>query len=116
MKVVLIDDELDICVIVKFMLERAGHEVTSFTSPEVAKDYLSQSNFDVVISDFQMTPLNGLSLFRWLKDVNPHYKPFILLTGEPLMDPEELKKEGIHQVLFKPHGLDDIAEVLKQLN
>lgn len=116
MKVVLIDDELDICVIVKFMLERAGHEVTSFTSPEQAQDYLSKSSFDVVISDFQMTPLTGLALFRWLKKLDPHYKPFILLTGEPLMDPEELKREGIHQVLFKPHGLDDIAEVLKQLN
>ena len=115
MKVVLIDDELDICVVMKFMLERAGFQVTSFTSPVEAQAYLKHAEFDVVVSDFQMTPMTGLSLFRWIKSQNKSC-PFILLTGEPFMNQDELEKEGIHQVLFKPHGLDDIVDVLKQLN
>jgi two-component system C4-dicarboxylate transport response regulator DctD len=115
MRIVLIDDELDICVVMKFMLERAGFHVTSFTSPIEAQLYLENAEFDVVVSDFQMTPITGLALFRWIKENNKTC-PFILLTGEPFMNQDELEKEGIHQVLFKPHGLDDIVEVLQQLN
>lgn len=115
MKILLIDDEQDICVILKFMLEKAGHQVISFTSPVEAKIYIEKNKFDIVVSDFQMAPITGLSLFRWLRE-NNHQQPFILLTGEPFMDQDQLQKEGIHHVLFKPHGLDDIIDVLRQLN
>ncbi len=114
-RVVLIDDEREICVIVKFMLEKAGFHVTSFTSPTSAQDYLKNAEFDFVVSDFQMSPINGLALLKWLREQN-NQCPFILLTGEPYMNLDELLKQGIHQVLFKPQGLDEIVSVLKQLN
>jgi len=115
MKIVLIDDEADICIVMKFMLQRSGFEVTSFTSAQEAQDYLKNNSYDAVVSDFQMTPMTGLALFRWLKEQGNN-KPFVLLTGEPFMNLEELLEEGIHQVLFKPHGLDDIVKVLQELN
>lgn len=115
MKIVLIDDEVDICVVVKFMLEKAGHHVTSFSCPLLAQQYLEAAEFDVIVCDFQMSPFTGLTLFRWLKEKNK-ICPFILLTGEPYMNEKDLKKEGIHQVLFKPHGLDEIVSLLKELN
>lgn len=115
MKIAIIDDELDICIILKFMLRREGHEVHTFTSAELAQDFLKANAVDAIVCDYHMKKVSGLEFFRQMKRENKSI-PFILLTGESLTNIPQLLNDGIHQVLFKPQGLDELVKVLKELN
>jgi len=115
MNIVVIDDEQDIGFIMSFELKLSGHEATCFETAESAKDYISKnlSTIDAIICDFQMPKLTGLDIFRWVREKN-YTGPFYILTGEPTMDTERLLKEGVTQVLFKPHDLNKLSEILKK--
>ncbi len=115
MKVAIIDDELDICIILKFMLGREGHEVHTFTSAELAQNFLKTNDVDIIVCDYHMKKISGYELFQLMKKENKSI-PFILLTGESLTNTQQLIDDGIHQVLFKPQGLDELVKVLKELN
>ena len=111
MKVFVIDDEAEIGEILAYLLKKEGLECQSFVSPFEATDAILGSNPGFIICDFKMPGLNGLELFNKIKS---HIScPFLILTGEPSTDPEELKAQGIQDVLFKPRDLKRITQLAK---
>lgn len=109
MKIVIIDDEADINYIMSFELKNLGHEVVPFASAIEATQWLEKETPDVIICDFQMPKMNGLSLMKWVKNQGKKVD-FYILTGESAMDIEELKKAGVKDILFKPHDLLRLAQ------
>lgn len=114
MKIVVIDDEVDICFILGFELKAIGHQTVSFHSALEAQKYLSSEDADAIICDFQMPSMNGYELFLWLKSQNKNI-PFYILTGEPTMDSEDLIRSGIKKILYKPHDLIKIPSIFSQI-
>lgn len=113
MNVMIIDDEPDICFVMAFELKLGGHtSVSCHTAEEAQKSYLANSNIDVIVCDFQMPRMNGLSFFHWVKQ-NGFTGGFYILTGEPTMDTKKLLEQGITDVMFKPHDLNKISDILK---
>lgn len=104
MKIVIIDDESDIGFILGFELQSLGHETVVFTSTQEAIDYFQQYTCDAILCDFQMPRMNGLDLFKWLRENNKTI-PFYILTGEPTMDTKQLLQMGVKDILFKPQDL-----------
>lgn len=112
MKILIVDDESDICLVLNLELEALGHKTVSFHSVQEAIDYLAHNSADVILCDFQMPRQNGLDLFRWLNKNNKDI-PFYILTGEPTMDSVELIKLGIKDILFKPQDLLKLGTIFK---
>lgn len=115
MKVVIIDDEVDICFILAYEIQSLGHSVAQFYSAIEAQKYFESESADLVICDFQMPKLSGLELFKWLKKINKDI-PFIVLTGESHMNTEELLNEGIADILFKPQDLKRLEDILNKIS
>lgn len=112
MKILIIDDEPDICFILSSELTSMGHESVTFTSALMAQEYLLKENPDAILCDFKMPRMSGLELFIWLKTQGKKI-PFYILTGEPTMEKEELLKSGISDILFKPQDLLRLSEIFK---
>jgi CheY-like chemotaxis protein len=112
MKILIVDDEADIGLILGLDLQIDGHEVTAFTTVAEAMNYLENNQPDAIICDFQMPLQNGLDLFNWL-EASKRDIPFYILTGEPLMDNEELKQRGIKDILFKPQDLVRLSAIFR---
>ena len=112
MKILIVDDEADIGFVLGLELQIDGHEVTTFTTVADAINYLGSHQADAIICDFQMPLQDGLDLFNWLE---AHQKniPFYILTGEPLLDSEDLKKRGIKDILFKPQDLVRLSAIFR---
>lgn len=110
MKIVIIDDEADICFILAFELKARQHQAVTFTSALDAQKYFETDSADAIICDFQMPSMNGYEFFLWLKskDINT---PFYMLTGEPSMDSEQIQACGIKHIFFKPHDLPKISKL-----
>jgi PAS domain S-box-containing protein len=80
-KVIYVDDEPDLLEITRLFLENAGNfQVTTSTSAKNALDTSSIQSFDLIVSDYQMPGMDGIT---FLKEVRNRYGdiPFILFTG-----------------------------------
>jgi DNA-binding NtrC family response regulator len=111
-KILIVDDEADIGFILGLELQIDGHEVISLTTVSEAISYLKDHMTDAIVCDFQMPLQNGLDLFNWLEDHDLKI-PFYILTGEPLMDSEQLKEKGVKDILFKPQDLVRLSAIFR---
>lgn len=81
MKILVVDDEEDICEILQYNLEAEGYEVHSAHSAEEALA-LSLSDFDLILLDVMMGEISGFQLASLLKS-NPRTAqvPVIFITA-----------------------------------
>jgi len=76
-----VDDDTDYHIIVSKFFEREADLSVAFCSTaHAALEILEQESFDVIVSDYQMPVMDGISL---LKEVRKRHErlPFILFTG-----------------------------------
>ena len=71
---------------------------------------------DIIICDWEMSPVNGMILLRWIrrhKDSPDRFVPFIMLTGysEPKRV-EEARAMGVHEFMSKPFTVNALADKL----
>lgn len=112
MKILIVDDEADIGFILALELKIDGHDVTSFTTVQDAIEFLKTHQTEAIVCDFQMPLQNGLDLFNWVQNQGLNI-PFYILTGEPLMESEQLKQKGIKDILFKPQDLVRLSAIFR---
>ncbi len=84
-RILVIDDEDVIRMLVVEILESAGYEVTSAESAEVALELLEQAEFDLVVSDIVMPGLSGLELLESVRS-RVASLPVVLVTGAGTYD------------------------------
>ncbi len=78
--ILLVDDNRDGIMARRSVLEELGYEVFSATSGKDALKTIEQRACDLVITDYKMTPMDGLELISKLRE-REFTKPIILLTG-----------------------------------
>ncbi len=114
MKVWIIDDEPEIRQVLEFILQRDGHKVECFETPLPALEKFKSEQPEFCVCDFKMPQMNGLDFYMAIREKWSGH--FIMLTGEPSADPNELKNLGIKEVLFKPRDLTRLSAVIKDLS
>jgi DNA-binding response OmpR family regulator len=77
-KILVVDDEANICQNVKKVLSKNNYEVTSALNAEEALEKLSRDSFALLISDIVMPGKNGLELLKMVKDQWPLTKAMIM--------------------------------------
>ncbi|MEI7650357.1 MAG: response regulator, partial [Methanomicrobiales archaeon] len=80
-RVLYVDDELDLLKICKIYLERDGtFTVDTLTSASEALTCLKTEWYDTIISDYQMPEMDGITFLKLLK-ASGNKTPFIIFTG-----------------------------------
>jgi DNA-binding response OmpR family regulator len=107
-RVLIVDDEPDINLAVKIVLEENGFQVDSFTDPFlVLENFRKKAGmYDLLILDIKMPDMNGFELYKQIKKINDKVKVCFLTAGE--MDYEQFRKE-----LFS--GLDENCYIQKPI-
>jgi PAS domain S-box-containing protein len=103
-RILVIDDEEVLALLVQRTLEELGYAATFVTLPEDALDMVRADplRFDLVITDQTMPAMTGLVLANWLRDIRPSL-PVIVMTGytAPLLQ-ERIEAAGVRDLLIKP--------------
>jgi PAS domain S-box-containing protein len=82
LRLLLVDDEPDLLEVIREFLEMMGaFDVTTSTCADEALALLKERKFDVVVSDYQMPVMDGLSFLNEVRKDMPNL-PFILFTGK----------------------------------
>lgn len=77
-----VDDDPDLSKVVKIFLEPLGDFIVTIAQgTEEAKFLLAEKSFDVIISDYLMSKMDGITFLKYLNDIG-ETTPFILFTGK----------------------------------
>ena len=79
-KVLVIDDDRDMCLLLKKFLERNNYEVIDFTSGKKALAWYEENTPDIVLCDLRLEDISGLEVLQKMKATNPAL-PFLIITG-----------------------------------
>lgn len=79
--VVVVDDEEMVLTSLRSFLElETDYEVATFTGGSQALEYIKENAVDLIISDYLMPEMDGITLLSNARDINPQIQ-LILLTG-----------------------------------
>ena len=112
-RVLVADDEEDICLYLKRYLERKKMKVTAVFDGQDAKTIISQEKFDFLLLDCSMPNVTGLELIQNARARNPEAK-IILISAFPAVDDQVVQKLGGDLFIHKPIQLEEIDAIFNQ--
>lgn len=109
--IVLIDDNLELVILFKEILEKNGYKVWGFTNPEIALEFIRNNltRCNLVISDYQLPHLNGYELGKKIKEIDKNIKMILVSNYE---DSHENKSE--FKFIQKPITIDNLIETIEE--
>jgi EAL domain-containing protein (putative c-di-GMP-specific phosphodiesterase class I) len=111
-RVLLVDDDLDVCREYARSLRRSGLAVETATSAPEGLALLSVDSFDVVLSDISMPAMSGVAFLRAVRERNLDL-PVILMTGSPSVETAIRAVDyGATKYLTKPVDPSELAEAV----
>ena len=117
LRVLVIDDEVSILHLVKEVLSTEGHDVESATSGTLALELIGKNPYDVIISDWKMPGLNGMTFYQELLVKNPSAaKRVLFMTGDVIQENfQKFLVENSRTCLSKPFALREFRLAITRL-
>lgn len=115
MKILLIEDDKNLCDILKFQLNQEMHDVDICHDGRDGLDLFLQDAYDLVLLDRMLPTMNGLLVLKKARAQGVH-TPVILITalGE-LYDRIEGLDTGADDYLVKPFAFEELSARIRSL-
>lgn len=102
MRILILDDEEPIVHMLAKVCEKEGHTVSAFTQSVDVFIHLASEPVDLLITDMHMPELDGVTVIREARRLQPHLFTLII-TGHTSSYPiEDLLADGTADIMFKP--------------
>ena len=114
MKNILVIDDDPLCMfsMLKILCDE-GYHVVAVNSPETVISSINAGDFEVIITDFNMEPVNGIELVRTLRGRGFSGKA-ILVSGIYHPDGKEMAEAGIGAFFEKPFEIEGICKKIRE--
>ena len=110
--ILVVDDETAMGDVLVRQLSQVGYAARAVTSGPEALDVVSSTNVDLVITDFKMSGMDGLTLLSELARTAPEV-PAIMLTGHGnVQRAVDAMKAGAKDFLMKPHDRNELIAIV----
>ena len=107
-KILIVDDDEDVAILLREALRRRGFDATAVTSGRAALEHLRTTAADVVVTDVQMDGMTGIELCEQLHRSEPDLLT-IVLTGQGGIDTAIAAiRAGAYDYLTKPVKVDAV--------
>jgi two-component system cell cycle response regulator CpdR len=117
-KILIIDDEPYILLMLKKMLEKAGYEVDLAANGREGLELFVKESADLVITDIIMPDKEGLELILEMKKLSPELK-IIAISGGGRISPESYlecaRHFGAERVFQKPFRQQELVSAVGEL-
>jgi len=113
-RVLVVDDDHDVCDYLVMLLEREGYEATALTNPHDAAETLKQGAYHLVILDLMMPGMDGTEVLKEIRRIDDDVA-VIIFTGYPSMDTAITSLQ--HQAsdyLKKPFRVEEFRDAVQR--
>jgi DNA-binding response OmpR family regulator len=91
-RILIVDDENDINLLFKMVLEDNGFKIDTFNDPLIALQNFTAGSYDLLLLDMLMPKMNGFELYQKIRMIDDKVKIcFLTASG---IDHDELKKRA----------------------
>jgi len=117
MKILLVDDEVELAQTLADLLEPEGHEIDLAANGEIALKKIRAKHYDAIISDLRMPVMDGPALYAALSTSLPQYVDRIIYVTGDTLSPHVQKflSNTTVPVIEKPYRLADVRRALTSL-
>ncbi|MES2872453.1 MAG: sigma-54 dependent transcriptional regulator [Bacteroidota bacterium] len=113
-KILIIDDEINIGIILSKFLTRNGFEVATSTNGTHALELMSKETFNLVLCDFRLEDTDGREMLRKIKNSYPDTGVIIITGYSDIKLAVELIKMGAYDYITKPLYPDEILNTVNK--
>src|SRR6185437_2582406 len=113
-KILIVDDDTDLLELLTIRLTAAGYKTEAVQSAEAALNYLDVARPQLVISDMQMSGMDGMALFEHIHRTQPTLPVIILTAHGTIPDAVAAVQRGVFGYLAKPFDSKTLLAKISQ--
>jgi len=116
-KLLVLDDEPDVCDIIELMFKHEGLEVYSTLNGEEALKIFHEQRPQIMLIDIKLgQPMDGIGVLRRIKEMDPSTYCIMVTRIDDVATQETSKFVGADLYLVKPNAIDELKEaVMRQV-
>jgi CheY-like chemotaxis protein len=114
--VLVVDDEVEICLLLAGMLEKLGFKAQCVHTIADASKKVKEEMFNLVFLDLNLPDGLGFHLIEKAKKSNPDMKIIIISAYDSNIERKRAEAEGANYFLPKPFNRQMIREALAEIN
>ncbi|KPJ64094.1 hypothetical protein AMK68_02395 [candidate division KD3-62 bacterium DG_56] len=111
-RILIADDEPNICQVLATVLGRDGHQVLVSHDGEHALRVLEDREVDLLITDVVMRKVSGIDLLHWAREHRPQLPVIMITAYGTIKTAVDAIKMGAHDYLSKPFDVDQVKQVV----
>ncbi len=115
-RILVVDDEQNICVMLTKFLQSSGYSCESTTDPTKALEILKRDGFDLVISDIKMAGIDGLQLLGEIAKIDPELDAIMMTGYTSIYTYSDIIKAGAADFIEKPFQLPELKAKIERID
>jgi putative nucleotidyltransferase with HDIG domain len=112
--VFVVDDDPAVLKSVQLLLERTGHDVRGFTSPDQALAEMSEGFPKVLVTDLDMPGMSGLTLAEKALEIDGNMRVIMVTGVGNEQTAQAALRLGITDYVMKPIGMADLSRAVQK--
>ena len=113
-KILVVDDELDICDFVKNFFQERGYQVHTAVCGEDAIAIARQEKPELVLLDIKMKGMDGIAALKHLREIDRNQKVIMITALEDQDKMDEASRLGACDYITKPLMLDYLEHAVER--
>jgi len=113
-RVLLIDDDVNICKVLSHQLRKNGMEVDTANSGQEGLTLFSEKEYDIVLTDIQMPDMTGIEVLRHIRRENRQVVIILITAYGSVENAIEACRLGADDYITKPFGHEQLMFVIEK--
>ena len=117
-RILVVDDEPDVCMVYQIVLEDAGFECISYTDPIKALQQFRPKHYDLILLDIKMPVLNGFELCKKIIELDRTVHIVFITATEQYYEKfrsQHFPELGKINYIQKPIGNDELVQIVDRI-
>ncbi len=111
-KILIVDDERDIVLLLRHLLTENGHEVREAPNGLAGLSLFQTQFFDLVITDVRMPTMDGMAFLREVKQLMPSTPVVVVTAYDSVATATAAMEQGAVIYLVKPFKVEELLDIV----
>ena len=115
--ILVLDDDIELAILFKMVLQRQGLSVFSFTDPIAALDHFraNRKNYSLILTDLRIPGMSGIEFANKIREIDKKVTVWLITAFmmEDLQNNEEFISAKISEVIEKPVSMELLTKLVK---
>jgi len=114
-KVLVVDDDPQVCKTVGLILQEHGYAVQSYSQPRQAVQSVRKTAYDIALVDIKMPDMDGIEVVQKVKDEDARISILVMTAYPDVQTAAETMRLGARDYLTKPFKEEQLLEAVERV-